>query len=536
MRRLGAILVVGAALLSAAPAAAAPVAVSHACLYTFDNYWRTVPLEVEGALVRAADGTPAAGARLDPGEAVRLEAARVNAQLPDWLAREAYNAGLLQPGLNQIPLVGQIALEGTNTVERIQRVSFTGVARSTVTTTPDGTLVSATPFDADDVALADTTWTPAGGRVAIRAGTGDLLGSAATFRGERNVFGSTYIEASVGPIKFVLECLPGFSDVSDAGHRLFDATPFATAAQPALTATRDGAGPLPGLVDAGVAIDGVHPPRGVTGDGRTVTGAVLHVALTPDQLAELVGGLGDGTHALTVGGEVELVGANVTPAGQTAALTATAWPVTIAGATVTAAPLALPLAPTTWTLLAADPATVGAGAIELTVSGVVALTLTRAGRDDPFLTLARARPQTIAPTPTPTPTAQPTPAPVSTPTPSPTPQVSPPRPAVSIGTLSWRSRPARLRLALRNTGRAQARGSISVRTVDRIRRGSRRTYVTVATATRYTLRAGGRTTVRLRLTRAGRALLAERPRVRLRAAVTVSGARAVVRRLQARRG
>ena len=87
--------------------------------------------------------------RSSPARSCGPPAGTANIELPAYLAPFGYAVGLLQPGLNELPVKVWIAISATNTKERVQVVGpFDVIARTTITVDPadDNRFLSATPW------------------------------------------------------------------------------------------------------------------------------------------------------------------------------------------------------------------------------------------------------------------------------------------------------------------------------------------------------------------------------------------------------
>lgn len=193
-----------------------------------------------------------------------------------------------------------------------------------------------------------------------------------------------------------------------------------------------------------------------------------------------------------------------------------------------------------------DPVCTGPATVDTTTVGDATFTVTATDAQGTVTT--REVPYTVVapePTPTPTPgptaTPEPSPSPAATaipapPSPSPTATPSPapkPNPAASAGVISRVtaarvSRTGRVKLTLTCTGGRPCSGGL--RLTARVRRGTRTRTVTVLPSTRFTVAAGRRRTLTVRLGATGRTLL-RAPGARTRATVVVSPSTAARRGL-----
>lgn len=235
-------------------AVAATIDTPNACRYNVDGGWRDHRMPLTGA-VTAIAGDPTR----DPGVAVTGEsiALRVTpsspALIPDWIRSEGYERGFFAPGVNEFDVRMWIAIEGSNTTEKLQVRELTARGRLVIRTNPDGSFREShpgNPAEADDgfrivdMPTIDTTWTARGGRIEFRqASGGGLVAGGAAIPG---VHGGTYpalgsIVARVAGLAgegstLLLDCEPGVTTEGEGelhdGHRRYQAKPFASVAVP----------------------------------------------------------------------------------------------------------------------------------------------------------------------------------------------------------------------------------------------------------------------------------------------------------------
>lgn len=203
---------VGAAFLLAWAAAPAQAA-SNACNFSVDDYWTSIEVTLAGA------GTPQTD--VVPGDTVTLTGATASAVLPAYMAQLGYNVGILKPGENLIPVKVWVALQATNTLERVQLVGPVAVeARTTITTAPNGEFLGATPITYTPPALPTTTWTAAGGDVALSQAPAGAITQRLPIGPDdalRAVKGSAVILADLSPVRFSMDCQPGHGNDTGTG-------------------------------------------------------------------------------------------------------------------------------------------------------------------------------------------------------------------------------------------------------------------------------------------------------------------------------
>lgn len=217
-------LAVTTGLLLAAPgtgtAAAGSQTVDNACQYSYDSYWRDMPVTMTG--------TPNA-ATAKAGDTIRLSGQVFDVTLPDWLAEYGYNFGLLQAGENHLPTDVWVAVRATNTVEGVQWQKVETVATTKITVTSTGSFDDATAFTYDAPTLADTDWTAKGGPVAFSQARPNSLPPLPVGPGgvNRAVRGSVFLHVDLGGVFLGLDCVPGgfIADGSSFTERI--APPFA---------------------------------------------------------------------------------------------------------------------------------------------------------------------------------------------------------------------------------------------------------------------------------------------------------------------
>ena len=108
-------------LAAAADGRAASITANNACLYSFNNEYRTQLVTLGGT------GSPALA---PPGATATLSGASISATLPLGLPEQGYALGVFQPGFNAIPSQVWIALAAAN-AEPASQVFALSVTTST---------------------------------------------------------------------------------------------------------------------------------------------------------------------------------------------------------------------------------------------------------------------------------------------------------------------------------------------------------------------------------------------------------------------
>ncbi|MDA0161165.1 hypothetical protein OM076_12880 [Solirubrobacter ginsenosidimutans] len=538
-RAVSLLLLTGALAAPASSAAAFPDATfGNQCQYSYDRYWRPVPMIFGGTLTDGAGKELASGTRLAVGDTVRLQGGTVSAVLPSWILPFAYDSGMIGLGGGELPVRGWLALEATNTVEGVVApIALTTVARTHVEVTASNQVdEERSSIVVVQAPVPAQTWTATGGEVQVRQAVGESLPPIPVGRdgADVRVRGSLFVEASLsGDLKLFMDCLQG--DQVAQGSSFTDTLPgtLGVFAVPGWDGVVDGT-PVTGPVDADVLLSQA-PPRAEVGEGASVSGATLRLRLTEAQRTAWLGG----ATSFPVTGAVVVHGARSDEATQSVPVSRTitvgsSGPVTVS----------LPLEASTWT-------STGAGGIDLRSDRVISLdaavggstrtlTLTRlaAGDPYPFARLLRSVAPTPIVTPAPTAGAVPTAAAVVpvVPAPGPAPAAVPKPGVASVRSTKLKVAARRVGVSLRCTGATACRGTVRLRTAAKVRVGKRaKRIVTLAGAAKYSVRAGATATVRLTLSRDGRTLLAAHRSVRVSVEVKPSGGTSVRRTLTLKR-
>lgn len=522
MRRAVALLLLAGALVAPASSAAATfpdTEFENQCQYSYDRYWRPVPMIFGGRLTNGSGTELAPGAQLAVGDTVRLEGGTVSAILPSWITTFAFEAGMIPLGDGEIPVTAYLALEATNTAEGVRApIKLDTVARTHVVLGPNGLVdESLSSVLVDKAPLPVQTWTATGGEIQVRQGLAESLPPLPVGHNGApvNVRGSLYVDAALTfpsgeEYHLYLDCLQGAQVDEGSTHTDVISGSLASFAVPGFSGEVGGA-PLTGPVDADLRYGG--PLLRVAQNGSaSLDGASLRVRLTE---AQRTAWLGNATTA-RVTGTVNLAGARSVLATRPAAVDQTvtipaAGPVTVN----------LPLAATQWTAATADGIDIRGDrtiVLDATVNGAPRrLTLTRISATDPYPFARFLRP---GPPPTPMPDRTPDPQPTPVPTASPTPPPAPPKQAgvAKVRSSSLKVKSNRVSAQLSCTGETTCTGTVTLRTAAKVKRK----YVTLTRSAKYSIAAGKRVTVRLTLSAAGKKHL--RGKRRLSVAVDVKPA------------
>jgi len=217
-------------LVAAPPAAAGAGTTKNSCFWTVDDFYRDLDIGLSGT------GTPSPAA---PSGGITLGATTASSRLPDYIAENGYDLGLLKKGDNDIPAT--IWLSMRSSTGEIRTVSATVTVRTTITTDAQEYFVSATPMNVT-VPMQDTSWTaPASGALVLsQAPAGTLpplpIGADGAARQPK---GSIVIQAALSNrTRLTLDCQPGTSlnggtAVAPATAAAFESIAVATTDAPA---------------------------------------------------------------------------------------------------------------------------------------------------------------------------------------------------------------------------------------------------------------------------------------------------------------
>lgn len=521
------------ALVAPAGAAAFPdSSFENQCRYSYDGYWRPVPIVLGGHLKDGSGTELTPGAQLSVGDTVRLEGGAVSAVLPSWITTFAYEAGMIPLGDGSLPVKAWLTLEATNTAEGVTAaIPLDTVARTHVVLTPGGIVdEERSSVLVDKAPIPVQSWTATGGEVLVRQALGESL-TPITLDGGRTTrpHGSLFVDARLtfpsGEIfHLYLDCLQGQQVRQGETHT--DAIPGSVGVfgVPGFTGAVGGA-PVTGRVEADF-LAGEGPPRAAAGATAVLRGALLRLRLTDAQRDAWFGA----ATSVAFSGAVELQG--VRSLEGTQAVEVDRVVAVAADGPVT---LTIPLPDTTWTAATEDGIDIRSARVltlDATVGGVAkALTLTRvsAGEAYPFARVLRpsAPPTPLTPpggggggggggTPTPTPTV----------VPSPTPAVTP-APKVAVRSTKLKVNGNRVSTSLSCTGIVACKGTVSLRTSVKVKKR----YVTLTTSAKYTIAAGKRVAVRLTLSAAGKKHLRGKRRLSVTLTVKPASGKAVTKKL-----
>lgn len=534
-RRLTALLLplaASAAVAATASSAGAAVTVSdpQVCQYSYDQYWRVVPVTLSGTLKDVASGSELApGTALVPGQQIALEGATVTAQLPDWIAPFAFDGGVIPYGAHAILVRAWIALEATGTSEGTTApIELQTQAVSHVTVAPGEAATPETAyFDPVTAAIPTQRWTASGGDVRVRQALATKLAPIPAGRDGKSVQvnGSLFISAELdAQTRLYLDCLSGDQRENGAAHG--DRLPPALASGfrvPSFAGSVD-ASPLSEPVDATVETSAL--PRAAAGTTATVDGTRLRLRLTAAQRSAWLGGSG----TATIGGSVTVHGARSQQGTATAAVSGSA-PASGSGDVV------VDLAATSWTPTGGDGVDLRTdGSLELTATNgasVRQLRLTRSAAGDPYPFARVLGPDPRArfedPDPTPPGVVNPPPPLLGSGgfAPPPVLVAKPKKPAtVATTAKTLRRKGGKLTVKLTNLSRtATTRGRLTLVTVSRLRVGKAKARrVSLVRATSFSLAKGRSRSYRIALTKEATALL--KRRASLKATLTATPAKA----------
>jgi hypothetical protein len=209
------------AVVLAAPAEASTVTANNACLYSFNNEYRTQLVTLGGA--GSPVGAPA-------GAVATLSGASISATLPPSLPQQGYALGIFQPGFNAIPAQVWIAIAASNAEPATQVFTLSVTTATTIEVDGAGAFVSGTPIVVT-IPIPDSSWTvtgagpvvfsqaPPGTLPALPVGLSDAVVPVA---------GSIVVKPTLGTLRFVLDCQPGTTESPFQTFAAAAAEPFAT--------------------------------------------------------------------------------------------------------------------------------------------------------------------------------------------------------------------------------------------------------------------------------------------------------------------
>jgi hypothetical protein len=503
MRRTALALLLLAGVLVAPASSAASSTFENQCQYSYDRYWRPVPLVFDGRLTDGSGTTLAPGAQLAVGDTVQFRDGTVSALLPSWIVTFAYESSMIPLGDGQLPVKAWLALEATNTAEGVTApIPLTTVARTHVVLTPAGLVDEAqSSIWVESAPIPAQSWTATGGEVAVRQALGESLAPVPARPDGSTVRprGSLYVDAALTfpsgeQFHLYLDCLQGAQ--VDQGEAHTDALPgvLGQFRVPGYSGTVD-ATPLAGAVDADL-LTGAGPMRAAAGAVATLRSSVLRLRLTDAQRDAWFGN----ATSIRLDGTLALAGTRSVERTQTVDVEA-ALPVSGTGPVT----LTVPLPDTAWTAATGDGVDIAGGRVltlDATAGGVTRrLVLTRTSATDPYPFGRILRPGA-----TPTPIDR-DPPPVVTPVPTVTPPAPPltPQPAPRAGRAGVASKALKVKAnrvsaSLSCTGETTCRGTVKLRSAKKVKKK----FVVLTRAVKYTVGAGKKATVRLTLSSTGR--------------------------------
>ena len=214
----------GAGLLAAvvaAPAPAATVTTTNACLYSVNNEYRDQLVTLGGV------GSPRDAAA---GATATLSGAFISATLPPSLPKTGYDLGVLRAGVNPIPSRVWIAIAATGATPATQVAELSVVASTTIKVAANGSFISGTPIVVR-IPIPDTQWTVTGDApVAFgQAGAGTLPSLPVGLNDQpAAVGGSIVVKPKLANLRFVMDCQPGSTVAPFKSFTPALAPPFAT--------------------------------------------------------------------------------------------------------------------------------------------------------------------------------------------------------------------------------------------------------------------------------------------------------------------
>jgi hypothetical protein len=290
-RAVTALLLLAGALVAPASSAAFPaVSFENQCQYSYDPYWRPVPMVFGGKLTDEAGTELVSDASHPVGKKIVLRDGTVSGVLPTWFLQFGFDSGMFGLGDTDLPVRAWLALKATNTAEGVVApIALNTVARAHIETTAAGQVdENRSSLTVVAAPLPQLSWTATGGEVQVRQAVGESLPPLPVGRdgGAVRVRGSLYVEATLaGDLKMYMDCLQATQ--VDQGATFADLLPgsLGTFAVPGWAGTVDGAA-LADPVDADVVL-GAAPPRVGNGQDVDLSGAALRLRLTAAQRSAL---------------------------------------------------------------------------------------------------------------------------------------------------------------------------------------------------------------------------------------------------------
>jgi hypothetical protein len=209
------------ALALAAPAGAATVTTTNACLYSVNQEYRDQLVTLGGA------GSPREAAA---GATVTLSGTYISATLPPSLPQTGYDLGIFQAGHNTIPSRVWVAIAAAHATPETQVRELTVTASTTIKVGAGGNFLSGTPIVVR-IPIPNTTWTatgdgpvtfsqaPAGSLPSLPVGLNDTPAPVA---------GSILVKPKLANLRFIMDCQPGSTVAPYKAFTPALAAPFAT--------------------------------------------------------------------------------------------------------------------------------------------------------------------------------------------------------------------------------------------------------------------------------------------------------------------
>ena len=179
MRRAVVALLLLAGALVAPASSAASTQFENQCQYSYDRYWRPVPLVFDGRLTDGSGTELTPGAQLAVGDTVRSRGGTVSALLPSWIVTFAYESSMIPLG------DGAVARQGVARARGDEHGGRRHARRSRSTRSPArtscwrraGSWTRRGPRSGwRPHPIPTQSWTATGGEVAVRQALGESLG------------------------------------------------------------------------------------------------------------------------------------------------------------------------------------------------------------------------------------------------------------------------------------------------------------------------------------------------------------------------
>jgi hypothetical protein len=209
------------ALIASAPAGAAVVTTTNACLYSVNNEYRDQLVTLGGA------GSPREAAA---GATVTLSGTYISATLPPSLPQTGYDLGIFKAGHNAIPSRVWIAIAAFGATPAVQVREVSVTASTTIKVAASGAFRSGTPIVVR-IPIPNTTWTATGDGPAAfsQAGAGSLPSLPVGLNDALvPVAGSILVKPRLANLRFVMDCQPGSTVAPFKSLTPAVAAPFAT--------------------------------------------------------------------------------------------------------------------------------------------------------------------------------------------------------------------------------------------------------------------------------------------------------------------